>query len=194
VGTDSEAPAADAGAIRRSLADPEAFRPVFERHFADVHRFVQRRVGRDLADEVAAETFARAFDLRRRYDLSHADARPWLLGIASNIVRRHWRGERRRLAAYDRARSERGGAAARTGLGLGEELADALDGLAPGDREALLLLAWADLTYEEIAIGLAVPVGTVRSRIFRARRQMRERLRRAEHPLDDLEEDCRVGP
>ncbi len=58
----------DADAIRRSLAEPAAFGAVFDRHFAAVHAFAQRRVGADLAEEVAAEAFARAFAGRRRYD------------------------------------------------------------------------------------------------------------------------------
>src|SRR5919201_6732319 len=93
----------DAQAIGASLADPEVFTVLFDRHFTAVHRYVQRRVGTDLADEVAAETFTRAFDERRRYDTSRADAKPWLLGIAANLLRRHWRSERRRLDAYVRS-------------------------------------------------------------------------------------------
>jgi RNA polymerase sigma factor (sigma-70 family) len=184
----------DATAIRRSPTDPQAFRAVFERHFDAVHRFAQRRVGRELADEVAAETFARAFDRRARYDLRRDDARPWLLGIASNLARRHWRDERRRLIAYGRAADDPAGRE-RAEHGLSAQVEKALDGLAAADREALLLLAWGDLTYEEIAVALRVPVGTVRSRIFRARRQMRDRLRLAEHLPDRLlEEACDVRP
>ncbi len=165
---------ADAAVIRRSLGEPRAFAAVFDRHFDAVHRYAQRRVGRDLADEIAAETFMRAFDTRRRYDLSSADARPWLLGIATNLLRRHWRTERRRLVAYHRAAARPD--EARVPADLAGELAAALDALAVGDREALLLYAWADLSYEEIAVGLDIPVGTVRSRIARARRRLRERL------------------
>ena len=58
----------------------------------------------------------------------------------------------------------------------GAALASALSTLGPGERDALLLHAWTDLTYEQIAEALAVPVGTVRSRINRARRVVRERL------------------
>lgn len=165
----------DAAAIRRSLAEPEAFTVVFDRHFEVVHGYVQRRVGRDLADEIAAETFARAFDRRRRYDHGHADARPWLLGIAANVLRRHWRTERRRIAAYGRAADD-GSAVADAPPGIAAELAAALGDLSHRDREALLLFTWADLSYEEIAVALGVPVGTVRSRIARARRLLRERL------------------
>src|SRR5262245_25497365 len=93
----------DADAIRRSLAEPAAFGAVFDRHFQAVYAYAVRRVGATLAEEVAAETFARAFAARRSYDGAYAEALPWLLGIASNLLRRHWRTEKRRLDAYARA-------------------------------------------------------------------------------------------
>ena len=99
----------DAQAIGASLADPEVFAVLFDRHFDAIHRYAQRRVGRDLADEIAAETFTRAFDRRRRYDTAREDARPWLLGIAANLLRRHWRTEKRRLDAYARSTVRPGG-------------------------------------------------------------------------------------
>ncbi|HEY2940410.1 MAG TPA: sigma-70 family RNA polymerase sigma factor [Gaiellaceae bacterium] len=160
----------DAQAIGASLADPEVFAVLFDRHFDAVHGYAQRRVGPDLADEVAAETFTRAFDQRRRYDASRDDARPWLLGIAANLLRRHWRSERRRLDAYSRsARTEHGKEAAP----FAAEAAATLRKLPRREREALLLLAWADLSYEEIGVALGVPIGTVRSRISRARARLR---------------------
>ncbi len=84
---------------------PEAFGAVFDRHYAAVHAFAQRRVGSELAEEVAAETFTRAFAARRRYD-GRLDPLPWLLGIATNLMRRHWRSERRRLDAYARVAAQ----------------------------------------------------------------------------------------
>src|SRR4051812_28676444 len=93
----------DAEAIARSRDEPAAFGAVFDRHFQAVYAYAQRRVGLAVAEEVAAETFARAFELRARYDTAHQLALPWLLGIATNVMRRHWRSERRRLAAYARA-------------------------------------------------------------------------------------------
>lgn len=171
----------DATAIRRSLREPRAFTIVFERHFDAVHGYAARRVGPELADEIAAETFARAFDRRRTFDLGRPDARPWLLGIATNLMRRHWRSERRRLDALGRA------ARAPAGHGdsdLNADLVGALENLAERDREALLLLAFGDLSYEEIAEALRVPVGTVRSRLARARRVLRERLEAAA-PVSD---------
>jgi RNA polymerase sigma factor (sigma-70 family) len=156
----------DAQAIRASLDDPEVFATLFDRHFDAIHGYAQRRVGPDLADEVAAETFTRAFDHRRRYDGAREDARPWLLGIAANLLRRHWRTERRRLDAYARAAPS---GAVELSSSLRADLAAALKKLPRREREALLLLAWADLSYEEIAVALGVPIGTVRSRISRAR-------------------------
>ena len=61
-------PPTDADAIRRSLSEPAAFGAVFDRHYAAVHAYAQRRVGAALAEEVAAEAFARAFAARKRYD------------------------------------------------------------------------------------------------------------------------------
>jgi RNA polymerase sigma-70 factor (ECF subfamily) len=161
----------DAQAIGASLADPEVFAVLFDRHFDAIHGYAQRRVGPDLADEIAAETFTRAFDRRGRYDSSRDNARPWLLGIATNLLRHHWRSERRRLDAY-----ARGGRREHHELSgpIAAELVVALKALPRREREPLLLLAWADLSYEEIAAALGAPVGTVRSRISRARARLRD--------------------
>ena len=160
----------DAQAIDASLADPEVFAVLFDRHFDAVHGYAQRRVGRDLADEIAAETFTRAFDRRRRYDRSREDARPWLLGISANLLRHHWRSERRRLDAYSRSAWREQGELSGP---IAAELAAALKAMPRRQREPLLLFAWGDLSYEEIAAALGLPLGTVRSRISRARRRLR---------------------
>jgi RNA polymerase sigma factor (sigma-70 family) len=161
----------DAAAIARSLEDPRAFVAVFDRHYGAVHGFAGRRAGPDLADEIAAETFTRAFDRRRTYDTTYPDARPWLLAIASNLLRRHWRSERRHLEAWARAQAGRPASEA-VPEGVADELVAALDGLAPPDREALLLYAWGELSYEEVARAMGCPLGTVRSRIARARSRL----------------------
>jgi RNA polymerase sigma factor (sigma-70 family) len=165
--------------IEASLSVPSAFAAVFERHFAAVHRYSQQRVGVDAADEIASETFLQAFDNRSRFDVRQPSARPWLLGIATNLMRRRWRDERRQLAAY--AETLQGAAddvaiAAPRNPGLDDDLAAALVALTRDDRDTLLLFVWADLSYQEIADALAVPVGTVRSRISRARRRLRDDL------------------
>ena len=172
----------DAEAISASLAQPSAFETVFDRHFAAVHRFVRRRVGLALADDIASETFVRAFASRARFDTSRTSALPWLLGIAVNLVSRHYRDEERQLRAYARsgvdpvlgnedAAHDRIDAAAAK-----QRLAAALADLRTEERDALLLHAWAELSYDEIAEALGIPVGTVRSRLSRARAHVRERL------------------
>jgi RNA polymerase sigma-70 factor (ECF subfamily) len=172
----------DGALIAASLTDAARFGALFDRHFGEIHRFVARRVGAALADEIAAETFVVAFRLRGRYDPRAADARPWLFGIATNLTRRHWRSERRRLRAYARTgvdpvcddvmdvdgRVDAAAAAPR--------LAAALGSLSTREREVLLLFAWAELSYDEIAAALAIPSGTVRSRLSRARSHVRELL------------------
>jgi RNA polymerase sigma factor (sigma-70 family) len=159
----------DAEVIADSLDRPAAFDAVFERHVAAVHAFAQRRIGLTLAEDVTAEAFARAFAARTRFDRTQGSARPWLLGIASNVMRRHWRTERRRLAAYAKSvREDRPGSPP-----TAESAAlAALARLPLRQREVVLLHAWADLSYEEIARALDVPIGTVRSRLARARRAL----------------------
>jgi RNA polymerase sigma factor (sigma-70 family) len=180
-GDDEDRGAHDGDAVRASLAEPERFSALFERHFDAIYDFVARRLGRTAADDVAGTVFVEAFAVRHRFETDRADARPWLYGIATNLVRRHRRTEERRLRAYARA-----GGSSRVitddhddRLVAGAEaprLATALAALRAGDRDALLLYVWADLTYDEVADALAVPIGTVRSRIHRARRTMREHL------------------
>jgi RNA polymerase sigma factor (sigma-70 family) len=170
----------DAAVIRASLDDGAWFGEIFDRHFAEIDRYLARRVGWALADEIASEVFVIAFRSRGRYDPAVADARPWLFGIAANLARRHWRTERRCLRAYartgvDAVWDEAGDIDRRLdALAAGRELAAALAALSPGEREVLLLFAWADLGYEEIATALGIPVGTVRSRLSRGRTRVRE--------------------
>jgi RNA polymerase sigma-70 factor (ECF subfamily) len=172
----------DAHLIARSCKEPHAFAVLFDRHYAAIAGFLRRRVERALADELAAETFLQAFTARERYDTSHKDARPWLYGIAANLLRRHHRSEQRRLRAYARAVDPREAPvfeeidARLDALAAQRELASALLALGPGERDVLLLHAWADLTYEQIARALAIPIGTVRSRLSRARRNACELL------------------
>jgi RNA polymerase sigma-70 factor (ECF subfamily) len=173
---------ADAELIERSLRAPEAFAALFDRYADRVHRYLARRVGPNEADDLVSGTFLAAFEQRGRFDpaRSEAGALPWLLGIATNLVRGHRRAEARRWKALARARPEGAEAspaervAARVDAGAAaRSLTGALAGMQPGDRDALLLLAWADLTYAEIATALEIPVGTVRSRIHRARGRLR---------------------
>jgi len=156
--------------LQRSLDDPRAYGTIFERHFDTLFGYAARRVGRQLAEEIATETFTQAFDRRRTFDFDRDDAAPWLLGIAANLLRRHWRTERRRLAAYARS-TER--SASHPDEVPRMDVLSALDALSSDEREALFLFAVADLSYEEIAVALSIPVGTVRSRLARARERVR---------------------
>jgi RNA polymerase sigma factor (sigma-70 family) len=185
----------DADALAASLSEAERFSVIFDRHFDPVHRFLSRRVGPDVADELAAETFAEAFRRRRSYDPDRAAVRPWLFGIAVNLLHHHRRTERRRLRAYARAGIDRHldpeleAVHDRVDAGaLGAQLALGLASLRPGDRDALLLHAWAGLSYEGIAQALGIPIGTVRSRIHRARRRVRELLEASGQSLGEADD------
>jgi len=172
----------DAQIVAASRSEPARFEELFDRHFPAIHRYLARRVGSQLADDLAAETFVQAFRIRARYDLSRPDARPWLLGIATNLLRHHLRDERRRLLAQARtgwgqatAPDEAERVAERVdSRAAGPRIALALASLPSRDRDALLLVAWAGLSYREAAESLGIPVGTVRSRVNRARRRVRE--------------------
>ena len=173
----------DAALIERSWHEPEAFAALYDRHAAPIHRFAGRRLGDQLADDVVGETFLAAFRRRKRYDLRRADARPWLYGIAANVIGKHRRAEVRMLRAFARTGADPV-AAGHADLvdsrvcaaAVQRDLAAALAGLSAGDRDVLLLIAWADLSYQETAAALSIPVGTVRSRLNRARRKVREAL------------------
>ncbi|NUW35066.1 RNA polymerase sigma factor [Nonomuraea sp. SMC257] len=173
----------DASIIERSLRETDWFSMIFDRYFPVIHRYVAARLGPGPADDVAAETFLAAFDQRHRYDLAFDDARAWLYGIATNLIGRHRRSEIRLYRALSRAAGpddvashddrvvERVSAER-----LSPELARGLAALSKGDRDALLLVACAQLSYAEVARALNIPIGTVGSRINRARRRLRTTL------------------
>jgi RNA polymerase sigma factor (sigma-70 family) len=177
-------PADDAAIVERSFSHPEEFAALFDRHYSAIHGYLARRVGAGRADDLASETFLVAFDSRRRFDLSHRSARPWLYGIASNLVARHRRAEMRHYRAIARAGTPTDavdGHALRVAAEVDAaaqrpRLAAALTRMAERDREVLLLVAWGGLSCEEAAEALGIPSGTARSRLHRARRQMRDTL------------------
>lgn len=173
----------DAAVILLSRDDPEAFGLLFRRHASQLQRYIMRRIGPDAAEDVLAETFVTAFGHRGRYDVTRPDARPWLYGIATNLVGRHRRAEVSQLRVFERTGIDPVVAAftdhadERTSADAVKRLlAAAMSRLRPGYRDALLLVAWGELTYEEAAGALGVPVGTIRSRISRARRVLRTEL------------------
>ena len=147
-------PSVDGAAITRSLATPEAFTVVFDRHFVAVHRYLARRVGRDRADDLAAQTFLLAFAQRGRYRDELGTARPWLLGIATNLLRAEHRAEQRRLATLQAIGRETMATAEATNghpdAGLDPDVAAAVAALDPVQRDALLLHVWGELSYTDV--------------------------------------------
>src|SRR5215467_2544750 len=164
----------------RSMAAPEVFAVVFDRHFHEIHGYVARRLGTSAADDIAADTFLIAYRKRASYDATVGSVRAWLYGIATRQISRHRRDELRTYRAMRRA----------AGSPLAEEhaadntdlVADRLTALtarrdlaalSPGDRDVLLLVALAGLSHAEVAAALRIPYGTVGSRLSRARKKLR---------------------
>ncbi|HUR03347.1 MAG TPA: sigma-70 family RNA polymerase sigma factor [Nonomuraea sp.] len=174
---------ADAELVSASLTDPEAFAELFDRYSAMLYRYVSKRLGPEPAEDIVGETFLVAFSRRRSYDPSYPDARPWLFGILTKLVSRHHRTEAARYRALQRAPVDADVespadrvAAGVTAQASRPELASALAALPAKDRDVLLLIAWGDLTYGEVARALGIPIGTVRSRLNRGRRNVRASL------------------
>ncbi|GAA5068074.1 RNA polymerase sigma-70 factor (ECF subfamily) [Thermocatellispora tengchongensis] len=179
----------DSSLIERSLAEPELFAVLFDRHSDEIFRYTARRLGAEIAEDAVADVFLIAFRRRHRYDAARADARPWLYGIATNVVAQNRRAERRRNRAMARIAPDRPGsfdersAERVTAERLQPRLARILLGLSAAERDLLLLVAWAELTYEDAAQALGIPIGTVRSRLHRVRAKVRRALGGAD-PFD----------
>lgn len=173
----------DAAIVAASIRDPGRFGEIFDRYADDVVRYTSARLGRDLAEDVTAETFLAAFRARDRYDLSRGNARPWLYGIAIRQIGKHGRAERRYRQALSRVQAET------VAADFGDRVADrvtaeqlrprlvaVLSELSRQDRELLLLVAWTDLTYQEAALALGMSVSAVKSRLHRIRARTRQAL------------------
>jgi RNA polymerase sigma factor (sigma-70 family) len=158
--------------LRDSVSDPATFSSLYERHLRAVANYVARRAGPELTEDLTAEVFVRAFRGRAVFRDEHGSALPWLLGIANNLIADHRRAERRRLEALQRLAMARP-VLPETGLGaLAPDLVGELLRLPAADRDTLLLVVWGELSYAEAAAALGVPVGTIRSRIARARHRL----------------------
>jgi RNA polymerase sigma factor (sigma-70 family) len=177
----SAAPTDDELWLRTRRGDPEAFAALFERHGRAIYNFCFRRT----ADWAAAEdlmsiVFLEAWRQREK-ELAAGMLRAWLFGIATFVVRNRWRTQRRHCRALARLPRE-----VRTPdfaddveSRLADEsrmvvLVEQLSRLPKREQDVLALCVWADLSYEEAAVGLGIPVGTVRSRLSRARSRLRE--------------------
>jgi RNA polymerase sigma factor (sigma-70 family) len=172
----AEAPPPDSEVIAASVWRPEAFGLIFDRYAGSVLRFFTRRIGPDEAGALTGEVFRIAFERRAAFRSEAVCALPWLYGIAANQVRNFRRSQARRLRAM--AGSLAGNEAGHPHDGLDARLmlprmAALIDQLAEEEREALLLFALEELSYAEIAAALQTPLGTVRSRISRARARLR---------------------
>jgi RNA polymerase sigma factor (sigma-70 family) len=183
--------AEDARELASSLREPDRFGIIFDRYFTEIHQYVARRLGRDAADDIAAETFLTAFRQRRRFDAERGIVRAWLYGIATNHISRHYRGQARAARAMARAAvpaladDDVDQVADRVTAGAARaEIAAALADLSRGDREVLLLVALGGLSHAEIALALGIPYGTVGSRLSRARRQLRPVLAGIDPAID----------
>jgi len=189
VGVDS-----DATAMRASVDDPDRFEAIFDRNYRVVWTYLARLAGPNIADEVSGEVFLAAFAQRSHFDAERGEVRSWLYGIASNMLRTRLRSEGRARRAFVRAAV----------VAVTEEpdptnlvddadqiasemevLRGALQKLRRDDRELLVLFAWEERSYAQIAETLAIPIGTVCSRMSRARGRLRELLDDSGQLLDE---------
>ena len=154
----------------------------FDRHAAAIAAYATRRVGRTSARDVVADTFRVALERFDGFDSTRGAERAWLFGIATNVIRRHWRTEERRLRVQTRATgaevqpidpllSVDDSVDARRAY---EHVVDAVAQLSPEDRDLLVLVAWERMSSTEVASVLEIPPGTVRSRLHRIRTQLAE--------------------
>jgi RNA polymerase sigma-70 factor (ECF subfamily) len=177
---------AEAGLVAGFRADPDRFTVVYDRYFRDIYRYVAGRLDVQAADDVAAETFLVAFGQRHRFDPVRGGLRPWLFGIATNLVARHRRAEARHYRALARA----GGTSARpadshetrvvaavAAQRLQPQLARALAALSAGERDVVLLVALSQLRHDEVAAALGISYGTVGSRLSRARSKLQQAMK-----------------
>jgi RNA polymerase sigma factor (sigma-70 family) len=166
----------DGELIARSLqGDVDAFADLARRHGQAIHGYLSRRSSRAVADDLLGEVWVRSFRARRTYDRSWVSARPWLYGIARNVLREHWRKERVGWGLLDAPQSpwdavddRLDARAQRTAL------LEAVKELKIADREILLLVAWEGLSPSEAAVALGITAGTARWRLHRARRSFRD--------------------
>jgi RNA polymerase sigma-70 factor (ECF subfamily) len=173
----------DAELLATSVRDGDRFTAVYDRHYADIHRYVAGRLGPQPAEDVVADIFLAAFRTRAAFDPSRGSVRPWLFGIATNHIAQHRRTETRRYRALAQVVPERhpDGHDERVADSVSAErlqpsLAGALAALSRKDRDVVLLKALAQLSHEEIADVLGIPYGTVGSRLSRARKRLRAAL------------------
>lgn len=168
------------GGISAVRADgaTSALAKVFDEHFDEVFRYVSRRIGSAAGEDVAAEVFAIAASRLDAYDAARGTVLAWLVGIASNLLRRHHRREEIHLRAMAKLAPPAASESPEEVAIAAQDrtIAKALLTLSPDDRTIVYLVDAIGLTYRETAAALGLPVGTVQSRLFRARRKLRPQL------------------
>lgn len=169
---------------RLRAGDDDAFGTLFDTYARAVYNHAYRLTGDwSTAEDIVSLTYLEAWRLRERLDAEGGSVRPWLLGLATNVARNTRRAARRHgeaVARLPRAEAERD---------FADEVASRVDdqaqlalvraalaGLRRPEREVIALCAWAGLDYASAAKALGVPVGTVRSRLSRARRKLAKEL------------------
>ena len=170
----------DTNDVRPRTLDSAEFIEMYDRCYRPVFAYVARRLGPDAAEEITSQTFAEAWASRNRYDPDRGSPIVWCLGIATNLIKKHNRAEVKQLRIYAATGFdplEPGG----SGDGLAERaaarddlraVASALAGMDRVTRDVVYLWAAADLSYEEIADTLSIRIGTVRSKLSRARQKL----------------------
>lgn len=173
----------DAELAARFQREPDVFTAVYDRYVRDIYRYVAGRLDTQAADDIAAETFLVAFGQRDRFDPGRGSLRPWLFGIATNLVARHSRTEGRHYRALARTKAEPPAdghenrvLSAVTAARMRPQLARALAALPRGERDVVLLVALSQLSHEEVAEALGISYGTVGSRLSRARKRLQNAL------------------
>lgn len=166
---------------RAAAGEPAAFGVLFERHAKAVYNFCFRQTGDwSAAEELTSVVFLESWRRRGRVRLTGESALPWLLGVATNVVRNRRRAERRHRDALKRLPLDPAGAFADDVDGrLDDErrmrvILARVGKLSRRDQDVIALCVWAELSYEEAAVALGVPVGTIRSRLARAKARLRE--------------------
>jgi RNA polymerase sigma-70 factor (ECF subfamily) len=150
----------------------DAFTALFDEHADAIFGFCFRRTAdHALAEDLTATVFLEAWRRREQVDLATRPALPWLYGVAGNVLRNARRSLRRHREVLERIppAPERDRVAEQAEM---RELLEAVAGLPRHEREVVELVAWADLSYADAAEALGVPVGTVRSRLSRARARL----------------------
>lgn len=175
----------DADVIAAASKEPRAFAPIFERHFDAIYRYVYQRVGPENADDVTAEVFEIALRKCADYTPTHHSARPWLYGIAAKVAWGHHRSTTSRRRAHLRLASssdipETGiatGAQQRVdAAALGNTLRELVKQLPERDQHILHLSLTAEMSAKDIADTIGAPAATVRSRMHRIRKHLRNAL------------------